>query len=126
MLEIRNIQIDGKAGNRTDHLEPELTFALESDVPGTSLAEASVTACGQTFDCGNDQTGFPLKGLALQPFTEYPLEIRVRDNHGQEAAAAASFRTGRWKLPVSYTHLDVYKRQVLSGCKGTLSPQILM
>ena len=99
MLEIRNIQIDGKAGNRTDHLEPELTFALESDVPGTSLAEASVTACGQTFDCGNDQTGFPLKGLALQPFTEYPLEIRVRDNHGQEAAAAASFRTGRWKLP---------------------------
>ena len=99
MLEIRNIQIDGKADNRTDHLEPELTFALESDVPGTSLAEASVTVCGQTFDCGNDQTGFPLKGLALQPFTEYPLEIRVRDNHGQEAAAAASFRTGRLKLP---------------------------
>lgn len=99
MLEIRNIQIDGKADNRTDHLEPELTFALKSDVPGTSLAEASVTVCGQTFDCGNDQTGFALKGLALQPFTEYPLEIRVRDNHGQEAAAAASFRTGRWKLP---------------------------
>lgn len=99
MLEIRNIQIDGKAGNRTDHWEPELTFALESDVPGTSLAEASVTVCGQTFDCGNDQTGFPLKGLALQPFTEYPLEIRVRDNHGQKAAAAASFRTGRGKLP---------------------------
>lgn len=99
MLEIRNIQIDGKADNRTDHLEPELTFALESDVPGTSLAEASVTVCGQTFDCGNDQTGFPLKGLALQPFTEYLLEIRVRDNHGQEAAAAASFRTGRLKLP---------------------------
>ena len=99
MLEIRNIQIDGKADNRTDHLEPELTFALESDVPGTSLAEASVTVCGQTFDCGNSQTGFPLKGLALQPFTEYPVGIQVRDNHGQEAAAAASFRTGRLNLP---------------------------
>ena len=99
MLEIRNIQIDGKADNRTDHLEPELTFALESDVPGTSLAEASVTVCGQTFDCGNSQTGFPLKGLALQPFTEYPVGIQVRDNHGQEAAAAASFRTGRLKRP---------------------------
>ena len=68
MLEIRDIHIDSKADNRTDHLEPELAFALESDVPGTSLAEASVTVCGQTFDCGNSQTGFPLKGLALQPF----------------------------------------------------------
>lgn len=99
MLEIRDIQIDGKADNRTDHLEPELSFALESDIPGTSLADAAVTACGRTFDCGNNQTGFPLKGLALQPFTEYPVKIRARDNHGQEAAAAASFRTGRLKLP---------------------------
>lgn len=99
MLAIREIKIDGKADNRTDHLQPELAFALESDVPGTSLADATVTVCGQTFDCGNNQTGFPLKGLALQPFAEYPLEIWARDNHGQEAAAAASFRTGRLKLP---------------------------
>lgn len=99
MLEIRDIQIDGKANNRTDRLEPELSFALESDIPGTSLADATVTVCGRTFDSGNNQTGFPLKGLALQPFTEYPIEIRARDNHGQEAAAAASFRTGRLKLP---------------------------
>lgn len=99
MLAIREIKIDGKADNRTDHLQPELAFALESDVPGTSLADATVTVCGQTFDCGNNQTGFPLKGLALQPFAEYPLEIWARDNHGQEAAVAASFRTGRLKLP---------------------------
>lgn len=99
MLAIREIKIDGKADNRTDHLQPELAFALESDVPGTSLADATVTVCGQTFDCGNNQTGFPLNGLALQPFAEYPLEIWARDNHGQEAAAAASFRTGRLKLP---------------------------
>lgn len=99
MLAIREIKIDGKADNRTDRLQPELAFALESDVPGTSLADATVTVCGQTFDCGNNQTGFPLKGLALQPFAEYPLEIWARDNHGQEAAAAASFRTGRLKLP---------------------------
>ena len=99
MLEIRDIQIDGKADNRTDHLEPELAFVLESDIPGTSLADATVTVCGRTFDCGSNQTGFPLKGLALQPFTEYLVEIRAWDNHGQEAAAAASFRTGRLKLP---------------------------
>ena len=99
MLKIRDIQIDGKADNRTDHLQPELAFTLESDIPGTSLADTTVTVCGQTFDCGSNQTGFPLKGLALQPFAEYPLEIRARDNHGQEAAAAASFRTGRLKLP---------------------------
>ena len=99
MLEIRDIRIDGKADNRTDHLQPELAFTLESDIPGTSLADATVTVCGRTFDCGSNQTGFPLKGLALQPFAEYPLEIRARDNHGQEAAAAASFRTGRLKLP---------------------------
>ena len=98
MLEIRNIQIDGKADNRTDHLEPELTFALESDVPGTSLAEASVTVCGQTFDCGNSQTGFPLKGLALQPFTEYPVGIQVRDNHGQEASGFLPNRTAEASL----------------------------
>ena len=99
MLEIRDIRIDGKADNRTDHLQPELAFTLESDIPGTSLADATVTVCGRTFDCGSNQTGFPLKGLALQPFAEYPLEIRARDNHGQEAAAAASFQTGRLKLP---------------------------
>lgn len=99
MLEIRDVQIDGKADNRTDHLEPELAFALESDIPGTSLADAAVTVSGRTFGCGNNQTGFPLKGLALQPFTEYPVEIRARDNHGQEATAAASFRTGRLTLP---------------------------
>ncbi len=99
MLEIRNIRIDGKNDNRTDHSEPELAFTPESDIPDTDLTDAEVTVCGRTFDCGNNRTGFPLKGLDLQPFTEYPIEIRVRDNHGQEAAAAASFRTGRLTLP---------------------------
>lgn len=99
MLKIREIRIDGKADNRTDRLQPELAFALESDIPGTRLTNAEATVCGQAFDCGTNQTGFPLKGLALQPFTEYPVEIRAWDNHGQAAAAAASFRTGRLALP---------------------------
>ena len=50
---------------------------------------------------------------------EKTLEVRqLRKRYGQvEAVKGISFDVGKGEVfaPVSYTHLDVYKRQVLSG-----------
>ena len=98
-MKICNIRIDGKENAVTDSAAPEIAFALTSDKNGTSLEDASVTVCGKTFRCGKTQTGFPLEGLPLEPFSEYTAAIRARDNYGEEVVQTASFRTGRRHLP---------------------------
>ena len=60
-------------------------------------------------------SGREAEGLDFAP---YPgaLGQRVFDNVSKEAWQ-------QWIRPVSYTHLDVYKRQLLIGAEGGLDPR---
>ena len=42
-----------------------------------------------------------------------PLDLGYRYQHMKEGERIAGFREGADPTPVSYTHLDVYKRQVV-------------
>lgn len=96
MFELDEIRIENLThGCVTDNPAPEVSFSLNSDVPDTRLTDARIEVCGRTFLCGTAQTGIPLTGLSLAPFTEYEVKIAATDNHGGTAEGSARFMTGR-------------------------------
>ncbi len=84
----------------TDNSSPVISFALESDLPDTSLASVQLTLGNQKVQT-QAQSGIVLQNALTKPLHPYQLEISVTDNHGRKAHCRRSVRTGRMGLPWS-------------------------
>ena len=99
MFEIDELKIEGvREGCITDSDVPSLAFSLKSDLPQTCLANAKICVGDREIitDC---QTGVPLDGIKLAPFSKYTVAVTAFDNHGNSARKCISFKTGRKSLP---------------------------
>ncbi len=100
MISIGNIKIDNKYGfTVTDNTAPEVSFAMQSDIPDTYLTDAKIEIDGRVIECGNEQIGIALSGVDYKPFTRYSLTVSATDNYGNTAKKNASFMTGRLSTP---------------------------
>ena len=90
---------------------------VSGDVPGSAVsglgADLGVPGTGEVL---RDGAGAAYKSSSLSKRGILPC-ICIREVLGDEFAAsegtAAERRAGIYSVPVSYTHLDVYKRQLL-------------
>ena len=97
MLKIAWIKINNlKDGCVTDSA-PNISYALESDLPGESLKNALITS-GEWKIQTNDQIN-NLYGGELRPFTTYTVHITAYGTSGEVAQGSASFSTGRLDTP---------------------------
>jgi alpha-L-rhamnosidase len=96
-VKISSLTVDGLASGLVTDEAPRISFALESDSPGESLASAVVTV-GDWKAETRDQIGIVYSGT-LEPFTEYPVRVKAAGTSGKVAAAGTSFRTGRLGTP---------------------------
>lgn len=100
MLIIGNIRIENKYDfTVTDNTAPEVSFAMQSDIPDTYLTDAKIEIDGRVIECGNEQIGIALSGVDYKPFTSYSLTVSATDNYGNTAKKNASFMTGRLSTP---------------------------
>jgi alpha-L-rhamnosidase len=98
MLEIDEILIENLRENCvTDNLRPSISFSLRSERQDTVLQKA-VIRIGAWEKTVESQTDIVYDG-ALEPFSAYTVQISAYDNHGDIARKAASFQTGRLRLP---------------------------
>ena len=97
MLKISWIKIDNLNDGCVTDSAPNISFALESDLPGESLQNALITSGKwkvQTTDQINN-----LYGGELRPFTTYDVHITAYGTSGEVAHGSASFSTGRLDTP---------------------------
>ena len=84
----------------TDCEQPRVSFQIESDRQNVSLKKAKIWV-GDWSTETESQILVPYTGKKLNPFTEYPVVVKVMDDKGEAAEAATSFETGRmgtaWK-----------------------------
>jgi alpha-L-rhamnosidase len=96
-MKISSISINGlNQGLITDEA-PTLSFALESDTPGTALGHA-VVRVGTWEKTVSGQTGIVYNG-PMEPWTTYPVHITATSTTGDVATASTAFRTGRLNQP---------------------------
>lgn len=98
MLEISEFLIDGTEYEVTD-VNPRFQFALTSDENDTVLEEAVLTFSNGEVIKTTMQSDILYQGKKLEPFSEYQVELSVKDNHGNEAKKSLSFRTGKMDCP---------------------------
>ena len=82
-------------------------FDVHGEYAGLSYAS--------TVKIGNDGMNFPVWFLSLKDL--YGNLLKIKEDSAQVQVAA--LRDAFYKAPVSYTHLDVYKRQVHSRVKNS-------
>lgn len=84
----------------TDCEQPRVSFQIESDHQNVSLKKAKIWV-GDWSTETESQILVPYTGKKLNPFTEYPVVVKVMDDKGEAAEAVTSFETGRmgtaWK-----------------------------
>lgn len=98
MLKVERVRIENmEAGCITDAPQPAISFSLWSDRQGTALSHARVKI-GDWETETDAQLDIPYTGT-LAPFTAYPVQVTVHDNHGEQAEGTACFQTGRLGLP---------------------------
>ena len=99
MLKINDFRCESLAkGCVTDEKKPVFSFAAESDRHGVTIQNAVLTVNGETIDAIG-QIAVPYSGKALEPYTVYEASLSVTDSHGETAAAALSFETGKMEEP---------------------------
>ncbi len=96
-MEIARLTVGGVTDGLITDEAPRIGFALDSDIPGESLAQATVQV-GDWTVVTSEQVGIPYGG-PLEPYTSYPVRVRAVGTSGETAEAATSFRTGRMGIP---------------------------
>ena len=96
-MKITSLTLDGLAAGLVTDAAPRIGFALSSDIPGESLATATISGAGWSVETA-DQIG-TIYGGALEPWTEYGVTVAARGSSGESAEAQAAFRTGRLAQP---------------------------
>ena len=101
MLKISRLTVEHLSqGCVTDEEQPRVSFQIESDRQNVSLKKAKIWV-GDWSTETESQILVPYTGKKLDPFTEYPVVVKVMDDKGEVAEAATSFETGRmgtfWK-----------------------------
>ena len=101
MLKISRLTVEHLSqGCVTDEEQPRVSFQIESDRQNVSLKKAKIWV-GDWSTETESQILVPYTGKKLNPFTEYPVVVKVMDDKGEAAEAATSFETGRmgtaWK-----------------------------
>lgn len=98
-LEIDEIRIENCAGGCiTDRTSPVIAFSLKSSLPDTKMTKARISI-GDDMKVVTKQTGIALKQAVKKPFTEYKVQVEVKDDHGRSAVGQASFHSGRMDMP---------------------------
>lgn len=82
----------------TDQLHPRVSFEVDSDVNDTVINEAHISIAGWSTTT-KDQVDIAYDGAPLKPFTTYPVDLSVTDNHGERAQSHTTFETGRLNTP---------------------------
>lgn len=101
MLKISRLTVEHLSqGCVTDEEQPRVSFQIESDRQNVSLKKAKIWV-GDWSTETESQILVPYTGKKLDPFTEYPVVVKVMVDKGEVAEAATSFETGRmgtfWK-----------------------------
>ena len=101
MLKISRLTVEHLSqGCVTDEEQPRVSFQIESDRQNVSLKKAKIWV-GDWSTETESQILVPYTGKKLDPFTEYPVVVKVMDDKGEAVEAATSFETGRmgtfWK-----------------------------
>lgn len=101
MLKISRLTVEHLSqGCVTDEEQPRVSFQIESDRQNVLLKKAKIWV-GDWSTETESQILVPYTGKKLNPFTEYPVVVKVMDDKGEAAEAATSFETGRmetaWK-----------------------------
>lgn len=101
MLKISRLTVEHLSqGCVTDEEQPRVSFQIESDRQNVSLKKAKIWV-GDWSTETESQILVPYTGKKLNPFTEYPVVVKVMDDKGEAAEAVTSFETGRmgtaWK-----------------------------
>ena len=95
MLKISRLTVEHLSqGCVTDEEQPRVSFQIESDRQNVSLKKAKIWV-GDWSTETESQILVPYTGKKLDPFTEYPVVVKVMDDKGEAAEAATSFETGR-------------------------------
>lgn len=98
MLKISSLSIEKlKLDCVTDNPKPRIAFALNGE-QGAKMAEAVISLNGWLIKT-TAQNGIFYDGVPLSPFTEYEVNVTVKDNHGESASASMKFETGRLGKP---------------------------
>ena len=97
MLKIAWIKINNLKDWCITDSAPNISFALESDLPGESLKNALITS-GEWRILTTDQIN-NLYGGELRPFTTYTVHITAYGTSGEVTQGSASFSTGRLDTP---------------------------
>lgn len=99
MLGVEHLTVENReAGCVTDEHHPRISFAVTSDLAETSLQEARVRIADWETTTTN-QVALAYAGAGLQAFTQYPVDVEIRDNYGRTASAHTTFETGRLDTP---------------------------
>lgn len=101
MLKISRLTVEHLSqGCVTDEEQPRVSFQIESDRQNVSLKKAKIWV-GDWSTETESQILVSYTGKKLNPFTEYPVVVKVMDDKGEAAEAVTSFETGRmgtaWK-----------------------------
>ncbi len=96
MLQVK-VLVDGRANGTVTDGVPNVSFSLDSDVPGEALDSAIVT-CADWKAQTTDQLNNPVRA-SLEPWTDYQVCVSTRGTSGETADGSATFRTGRLATP---------------------------
>lgn len=110
MLKISSVKIENLTHGCITDRKPDISFSLESDVPGESLRQATIRV-GNWEKKTTDQVNNRYDGT-LRPFTDYTVNIRAAGTSGEHAEVSSSFQTGRvgtpwqakWITDISYDY----------------------
>lgn len=98
MLKISRLTVEHLSqGCVTDEEQPRVSFQIESDRQNVSLKKAKIWV-GDWSTETESQILVPYTGKKLDPFTEYPVVVKVMDDKGEVAEAATSLRLDVWGL----------------------------
>lgn len=93
MLKISALKVESLISGCITDRKPNISFTLESDVPGESLKKAVITVGDWKLDT-TDQIN-NLYGGSLKPFTSYLVQVHAVGTSGEQAEAETTFETGR-------------------------------
>lgn len=97
MLKINSVKIENLTHGCITDRKPDISFSLESDMPGESLQQATIRV-GNWEKKTTDQVDNRYDG-PLRPFTDYTVNILATGTSGEHAEASSSFQTGRFGAP---------------------------
>ncbi len=96
-MRISSLTVDGLASGLVTDEAPRLSFALESEIPGEVLRQATVRV-GDWETRTAEQIGIVYEG-PLSPHTDYIVDVTAEGASGEITQARTSFRTGRLGTP---------------------------